>query len=102
VAGERPMLVKGVVTVGPPAGAAFKVSTTTASSREPESLSPVLAWLNRTFPIEPVVTTPDPHPNRESTALKLADQGGFWIGIQHKQMPYGTIAQGQMFVQYMI
>jgi len=99
---ERPALVKGVVTVAPPAGVAFKVSTTTASSREPESLPAVLAWLDRTFPAEPVVTTPDPHPNRESTALKLADQGGFWIGVQRKQMPYGTIAQGQMFVQYMI
>jgi pimeloyl-ACP methyl ester carboxylesterase len=99
---ERPALVKGVVTVAPPAGAAFKIPTTTASSREPESLPPVLAWLDRTFPAEPVVTAPDPHPNRESTALKLADQGGFWIGVHRKQMPYGTIAQGQMFVQYMI
>jgi len=99
---ERPALVKGIVTVAPPAGAAFKVPTTTANSREPESLSPVLAWLDRAFPTEPVVTTPDPHPNRESTALKLADQGGFWIGVQRKQMPYGSIAQGQMFVQYMI
>ena len=99
---ERPALVKGVVTVAPPAGLAFKVSTTTASSREPESLPAVLAWLDRTFPAEPVAPTPDPHPNRESTALKLADQGGFWVGIKRKQMPYGTIAQGQMFVQYMI
>ncbi|HEV8415937.1 MAG TPA: hypothetical protein VGQ49_20260 [Bryobacteraceae bacterium] len=99
---ERPALVKGVVAVSPPAGVAFKMSTTTASSREPESLPAVLAWLDRTFPAEPVAPTPDPHPNRESTALNLADQGGFWIGIQRKQMPYGTIAQGQMFVQYMI
>jgi pimeloyl-ACP methyl ester carboxylesterase len=99
---ERPALVKGVVTVAPPAGLAFKVSTTTASSREPESLPAVLAWLDRTFPAEPVAPTPDPHPNRESTALKLADQGGFWVGVKPKQMPYGTIAQGQMFVQYMI
>jgi pimeloyl-ACP methyl ester carboxylesterase len=102
VAEERPALVKGVVAVAPPSGTAFKMFTTTASSREPESLPAVLAWLDRTFPIEPVVTTPDTHPNRESTALKLADQGGFWIGVQRKRMPYGTIAQGQMFVQYMI
>ncbi len=34
--------------------------------------------------------------------MKLADQGGFWVGVKRKQMPYGTIAQGQMFVQYMI
>ncbi len=94
---ERPALVKGVVAVAPPAGIAFRVFTT-ATSREPESLPPVLAWLDRTFP----EAAADPHPNRESTALKLADQGCFWIGIQRKQMPYGTIAQGQMFVQYMI
>jgi len=101
VAEERPALVKGVVTVAPPAGTAFKVATATASSREPESLPAVLAWLDRTFAEAPVAGA-DPHPNRESTALKLADQGGFWIGVQRKQMPYGTIAQGQMFVQYMI
>ena len=98
---ERPALVKGVVTVAPPTGTAFNVSTTTTSSREPASFAAVLAWLDRTFPEVPAAA-PDPHPNRESTALKLADQGGFWIGVQRKQMPYGTIAQGQMFVQYMI
>jgi pimeloyl-ACP methyl ester carboxylesterase len=98
---ERPALVKGVVAVAPPSGTAFKVFTTTASSREPEALPPVLAWLDRTFPEAPVAAA-DPHPNRESTALKLADQGCFWVGVQRKQMPYGTIAQGQMFVQFMI
>jgi pimeloyl-ACP methyl ester carboxylesterase len=40
--------------------------------------------------------------NGESTALKLADQGGFWLDVQRKKMPYGEIAQGQYFVQYMI
>ena len=40
--------------------------------------------------------------NRESTALRLADQGGFFVGIGRKKMPYGSIPQGQMFVQYMI
>jgi pimeloyl-ACP methyl ester carboxylesterase len=40
--------------------------------------------------------------NRESTGLKLADQGCFWVGVRKKAMPYGTIPQGQMFVQYMI
>jgi pimeloyl-ACP methyl ester carboxylesterase len=97
---ERPALVKGVVAVAPPAGTAFNVFTT-ASSRAAESLPPVLAWLDRTFPEVPAVAA-DPHPNRESTALRLADQGCFWVGVKRKQMPYGTIAQGQMFVQYMI
>ncbi len=102
VAEERPTLVKGVVAVAPPAGTSFAVFAT-ASNREPESLPAVLAWLDRVAPLPIVaVRVPDPHPNRESTALKLADQGGFWIGVQRKHMPYGTIAQGQMFVQYMI
>jgi pimeloyl-ACP methyl ester carboxylesterase len=48
------------------------------------------------------VAAADPHPNREFTGMRLADQGCFWVGVQRKQMPYGTIAQGQMFVQYMI
>ena len=98
----RPALVKGVVAVNAPAGTRFDVSTT-ASSCAPESLPPVLAWLDRTFPAATApAAAPDPHPNRESTALKLADQGCFWIGVQRKKMPYGTIAMGQMFVQYMI
>jgi pimeloyl-ACP methyl ester carboxylesterase len=69
----------------------------------PEALAPVLAWLDATVNKgAPAIVVNDAHPNRESTALKLADQGGFWVGIGRKQMPYGTIAQGQMWVQYMI
>jgi pimeloyl-ACP methyl ester carboxylesterase len=47
---------------------------------------------------EPRPRTPNPEP----TNLTLSDQGGFWVGVRKKAMPYGTIAQGQMFVQYMI
>ena len=35
-------------------------------------------------------------------AMKLADMGYFWVGTEHKKMPYGTILAGQMFVQYFI
>jgi len=82
----RPSLVKGIVSV--------------------ESMQPVAGWI--TSDVEPlqapaVVTRGvDPNQNRESTALTLADQGGFWVGVRRKTMPYGTIPQGQMFVQYMI
>jgi pimeloyl-ACP methyl ester carboxylesterase len=38
----------------------------------------------------------------DSTALRLARQGSFWVGIDRKQMPYGTIAAGQSFVQFFI
>jgi pimeloyl-ACP methyl ester carboxylesterase len=124
---ERPDLVKGIVAVYPPAisiqgrsvgklagvpvavladpnqpGIANAEELSSGATKNTrEALAPVLTWLDRT--IKPAIaTTPDPHPNRESTALKLADQGCFWVGVQRKQMPYGTIAQGQMFVQYMI
>jgi pimeloyl-ACP methyl ester carboxylesterase len=69
------------------------------------ALQPVLDWLaGGAVQSAPAVITGgiDPNRNAESTALKLADQGCFWVGAQRKQMPYGTIAQGQMFVQYMI
>ena len=38
----------------------------------------------------------------DSTALKLADQGHFWVGVDRKKTAYGSIATGQMFVQYFI
>ncbi len=70
-----------------------------------ESLRPVLEWMDANLTKgAPAVITPgtDPARNTESTALRLADQGGFWIGVQRKKMPYGEIPLGQMFVQYMI
>ena len=74
-----------------------------------EALRPVLDWMRDVVETTatrgaPAVITSgvDPDRNRESTAVRLADQGGFWVGVRRKQMPYGTIAQGQMFVQYMI
>ena len=104
-------MVKGIVAVEPPANfsdpaiAGVEYIRVAAGSRAQsrEALAPVLAWLDSTVNKgAPAVVVNDAHPNRESTALKLADQGGFWVGVQRKQMPYGTIAQGQMFVQYMI
>jgi pimeloyl-ACP methyl ester carboxylesterase len=77
-----------------------------------DALRPILDWMQASVEAgagkaaggSPSMITSgvDPNRNRESTALKLADQGGFWVGVGRKQMPYGTIAQGQMFVQYMI
>jgi len=82
---ERPNLVKGIIAIEQP----------------PESVRDELAKLSETMP--PVLAPAlEVRPNRESTALKLADQGCFWVGVQRKSMAYGTIAQGQMYVQYMI
>ena len=114
----RPELVKGIVTLDP-AGLdrlnvpALKMPLFTPgggpmqhiAKNNREDLRPVLEWLDTnlnakaTNPITPGI---DPNRNGESTGLKLADQGGFWVGIEPKKMPYGEIAQGQMFVQYMI
>jgi pimeloyl-ACP methyl ester carboxylesterase len=82
---ERPNLVKGIVAI----------------EESPDAVRAELAKLSETTP---PVSAPavEVKPNRESTALKLADQGCFWVGVQRKSMPYGTIAQGQMYVQYMI
>jgi pimeloyl-ACP methyl ester carboxylesterase len=85
-ADARPSLVKGVVAV--------------------ESMEPSRDWIKANVETlqGPAAAARgiNPSVNRESTALKLADQGGFWVGIRRKTMPYGTIPQGQMFVQYMI
>ena len=68
-----------------------------------EALVPVLAWMNDRVEMSRVpARTNDAHPNRESTALRLADQGCFWIGGQRKQTAYGTVVMGQQYVQYMI
>jgi pimeloyl-ACP methyl ester carboxylesterase len=81
-----------------------------------EALQPILDWCRETVEaavVGPVLSDrPRTAPqaardveiarNTESMALRLADQGGFFVGIRRKEMPYGTIPQGQMFVQYMI
>jgi len=104
---ERPALVKGIIAVDAPAAdGPSSIPTfadkTTNGWRGEDSFQPVIAWLESQFPQGALAPVADPHPNRESMALKLADQGCFWVGAQRKQMPYGTIAQGQMYVQYMI
>ena len=102
----RPGLVKAIINVDPPTEPPSSIPTfttkTTNGWRGEESFQPVLAWLRTTFPQAPPTPALDPHPNRESLGLKLADQGCFWVGAQRKQMPYGTISQGQMYVQYVI
>ncbi len=84
-ADARPSLVKGVLNV--------------------DSMEPSAAWI--TANVDPLGGSAPargraPNAARESMAVKLADQGGFWVGVRKKAMPYGTIAQGQMYVQYMI
>jgi pimeloyl-ACP methyl ester carboxylesterase len=42
------------------------------------------------------------HASPDPTAMKLADHGFFWVGLEPKTMPYGAIPRGQMYVQYLI
>jgi alpha-beta hydrolase superfamily lysophospholipase len=63
-------------------------------------LQPVQGGTVQTAPA--VIPNADTNRNAENTSLRLADQGGFFVGIGRRKMPYGTIPQGQMFVQYMI
>jgi len=67
-----------------------------------EALQPILSWLDGVH--TPTAPTPgvDPARNIDNTAVKLADQGSFWVGIRRKQMDYGAIPLGQMQVQFMI
>jgi len=68
-----------------------------------EVLQPILDWIKKN------VSTSGAKPTAvakrakdETTAIKLADQGHFWVNTEHKKMSYGTIVAGQMFVKYAI
>jgi pimeloyl-ACP methyl ester carboxylesterase len=112
-AAERGELVKGIVAIEPAEAELDKLSKVpiliardyvwTAGNRD--ALEPILQWMetnvNKSAPLT-VSSVIDSHSNRDNTSLKLADQGCFWVGIQRKQMTYGAIALGQMYVQYMI
>ncbi len=71
-----------------------------------EVLQPILEFLDTTVtpyalkkigkPRSAAVHTGD------STAMKLADIGHFWVGVERKQVPYGVIAGAPTYVQYLI
>jgi pimeloyl-ACP methyl ester carboxylesterase len=63
-------------------------------------LVPILDWIKKRIPSSGAQTR-QPAKNGE-TAIKLADQGFFWVGAESKRMDYGTIVSGQMYVQYLI
>src|SRR6185369_1820403 len=73
-----------------------------AEKNNREVLKPILGWIDKNVnagakqPSQPKASAK----KEDSTAMKLADTGYFWVGTEHKKMPYGTIIAGQMFVQY--
>jgi pimeloyl-ACP methyl ester carboxylesterase len=103
---ERPKLVKGIAALeSTQPGNVLNVPFLNVpgdSVLTPVLDQPVLEWMKTVEPSTNIAPASDPHPNTESTGFKLADQGCFWVGVQRKTMPYGTIAQGQMYVQYML
>jgi pimeloyl-ACP methyl ester carboxylesterase len=66
-----------------------------------ETLKPILEWVERNVNAGATPAAAPPSPRTDATALKLADMGYFWVGTEHKKMPYGTIIAGQMYVQYL-
>ena len=64
-----------------------------------EVLQPILNWLDKN-----VTGSAPAYKKRgtDSTALRLADMGYFWIGAEPRKMDYGTIVSGQIYVQYLI
>ena len=68
-------------------------------------LRPILEWIQKNVPApsaRAASADAGASKKKDSTAMTLADQGCFWIGTEHKTMPYGTIIGGQMYVQYLI
>jgi pimeloyl-ACP methyl ester carboxylesterase len=63
-----------------------------------EVLQPILAWLDKNVSTKGVAIV---KPKPAESAVRLADQGYFWVGTDHKKMPYGTIVAGQMYVQWL-
>ncbi len=66
-----------------------------------EVLQQVTSWIDAKSGSAPITQAKSVDPN-DSTALKLADQGCFWVGVGRKRTAYGTITEGQTYVQYMI
>ena len=67
-----------------------------------EVLKPILEWIERSVNAGAKSSSPKAGSKKDSTAMKLADMGYFWVGTEHKKMPYGTILTGQMYVQYFV
>ncbi|OFV91459.1 MAG: hypothetical protein A3H95_17440 [Acidobacteria bacterium RIFCSPLOWO2_02_FULL_64_15] len=68
-----------------------------------EALQPILAWIDRRVnPGAPAIIQAPTRPNSDSTALRLAEQGYFFVGVDRKKVAYGTVAVGQSGVQSFI
>jgi len=66
-----------------------------------EAIKPILSWLDKNVNGRAPLPKYSPKKGDDSTAMKLADQGFFWVGMEEKKVQQGTILAGQMFVQYL-
>jgi pimeloyl-ACP methyl ester carboxylesterase len=64
-----------------------------------EVLQPILDWMDKNVSPHAKAVPTTKHP--DAVALKLSEQGHFWVGAELKKMPYGNIVAGQMYVQYL-
>ncbi len=74
-------------------------------SNNREALQPILKWLannvNKNVNLKAFPAKYTPKKGDDSTAMKLTDQGYFWVGMEEKKVQAGTILAGQTFVQYL-
>jgi len=66
-----------------------------------EALQPILDWIDRSISTKGAPSTAlRKRSDGDSTAMRLADRGFFWVGADLKKVSYGTIVAGPMYVQY--
>jgi pimeloyl-ACP methyl ester carboxylesterase len=69
-----------------------------------EVLQPILDWLDKNVTQKAkgvAIAQTKGAKSGDSTAMKLADQGYFWVGLEQKKVSYGTILVGAMYAQYL-
>jgi pimeloyl-ACP methyl ester carboxylesterase len=66
-----------------------------------QTLQPILDWIDKNVSTKNAATVPRKRADGDSTAMRLAERGHFWVGIERKKVPYGTILAGPMYVQYL-
>ncbi len=67
-----------------------------------EALQPILDWIDKNVSTKNApAAAPRKRTDGDSTAMRLAERGHFWVGTEHKKVPYGTILVGPMYVQYL-
>jgi len=67
-----------------------------------ETLKPIVHWIEKNIPAKNApVRKAASTKNGDNMAMKLADQGYFWVGMETKEVQGGHMIAGQTFVQYL-